>query len=449
LHLRRRGAAIAIVMAVALAAGGCGGGEDPAKPPRGAPNVLIIVTDDQRAQGTLRRMEATRRLFVKQGRSYPSAFATTPLCCPSRASILSGRYAHNHKVLTNLEPQNLDQDLTLERYLQDAGYRTGIYGKFLSKLVTSELPAHFDESEVDYRGGYAQLTDFLAREATGFLERAQADDERPWFLYVAPLAPHQPATPEPEYRRAPVGPLKPTPARSEADKSDKPPYIRRFTPPIPPAKIRARQIRALMSVDDLVGSLFAALRRTGESRRTLAFFMSDNGYHWGEHGLIEKNVPYTHSVRIPMLMRWPGKVEGGGVDDRLVANIDVAPTVLEATRVSPEIPLDGQSLLDRAWRRNRLLLEAGEIPEGRVSEEVLEGGAPAWASTRTRSYQYTEYYPAFEEPEPEFREYYDLGSDPFQLDNLLAGGGNGDHPPVARLSAQLRRDVTCAGSDCP
>jgi N-acetylglucosamine-6-sulfatase len=170
--------------------------------------------------------------------------------------------------------------------------------------------------------------------------------------------------------------------------------------------------------------------------------MSDNGYLWGEHGLAlnsGKRPPYVPSVKIPMVLRWPGRVPAGETTRRLAANIDVAVTALDAAGVEsrPRWPLDGRSLLrDRA--RRRLLLEYW----------VDVGRTPEWAATQTAAYQYIEYYEE-DGSTVAFREYYDLLGDPWELRNLLADRGRRNDPNVDYLSERLDEDRRCEGAECP
>jgi arylsulfatase A-like enzyme len=420
------------------------------------PNVLIIVTDDQRATETLQVMAATLRIFRDGGVAFPRAFATTPLCCPARATLFSGRYAHNHQVMTNQDGHLLDHDHTVQAYLRSAGYRTAVVGKFLNAWDIQQDPPHFDRWAIFNSGYYDRpfnvngevrtvsqySTDFIAERAVRFLRGFDRSDEAPWYLYVAPFAPHGPFTPEPAYQDAPVGGWGGNPGVREADRSDKPPYVRRRDAGLPEGRgIRKAQLRTLMSVDDLVARIFRVLSELGERRRTLAVFLSDNGYHWGEHGLTGKNVPYTQSVRIPLLMRWPEHVPTGDVDRRIVGNVDVAATLLDAAGVEPPAgapSLDGRSLLDGSWARDRILTESGGGGNG----------LPEWASIRASGFQYVEYY-ADDGTTVVFREYYDLRADPWQLVNLLRDGDPTNNPDVPTLHARLVADRACAGSTCP
>jgi arylsulfatase A-like enzyme len=196
-----------------------------------------------------------------------------------------------------------------------------------------------------------------------------------------------------------------------------------------------------MSVDDLVSRIFDELGKIGQLNNTLAFFISDNGLMWGEHGLTGgKGVPYTPSVKVPMLARWPGHIPTGSIDPRFVANIDISPTILAATGVAPNPakPLDGRNLLDRNWKRNRMLLEFW----------CSNKGCNRWASTRSRHLQYTEYYD--ESGAITFRELY--RNDPWQLDNVLADGDPSNDPTpgkLERLHRRLTHDRTCVADSCP
>jgi arylsulfatase A-like enzyme len=431
----------------------------PARAGADRPNVLIIVTDDQRVD-TFGPMPETRRWFGREGTRFPNTFATTPLCCPSRASIMSGRYAHNHNVETNRSAERFDERGSLQRYLHEDGYRTGIVGKFLNGWDRD--PAYFDSwaifiDPIKYYGarvntdgtrhrvpGYS--TDYVASRAASELRSFEAIDDRPWYLYVAPFAPHDPYQPKRSYRHAKVGSWSGNPAVREKDRSDKPPWVggrRRQTSLREGQEIRQEQLRTLLSVDDLVEQLARTLRSLGEERDTLAFFIGDNGKHWGEHGLGGKQDPYTHSIRIPMYLRWPGHVATGVDDPRLALNVDVAATVLDATGASAdaEHPLDGRSLLDDSWDRDHVF-----------SENKFGGfGFPSWSTIRTQTEQYIEWYD--EDLETiSFREYYDLTIDPWQLRNLLGDADPENDPPPSRLSElqlQIARDRRCEGTSGP
>lgn len=381
------------------------------------PNILVIVTDDQRTGGTLNVMPRTRHWFREQGVRYPNGFVTTPVCCPSRATILTGRYAHNHGVHTNLDATALDQGTTVQRYLHDAGYLTGMAGKFLNSWPLESNPAHFDRWTI-FKGGYKKKlfnvdgelkritqysTTFIAGRAAKYLNAFEARDDQPWMLYVAPSAPHLPAYPQAKYEETDVGSWSGNPAVDEADRSDKPPSVQESDVSLGAGRdLRERQLRSLLSVDDLVDDLMGELGQLEERNRTLAVFMSDNGFFWGEHGLLGKRYPYEQSIRVPLFLRWPQYLSPGTTDRRLVANVDLMPTILDATGVpsDPETPPDGRSLLLPGAREQLFLEHSAE--EGKA--------VPSWGAILTPALLYVEYRD--EAGGILFREYYDLATDP-------------------------------------
>jgi arylsulfatase A-like enzyme len=467
LSLRRGCLALLIAGAVCAAA--------PGPAAAAPPNVLLIVTDDQRDAGTMEVMPDTLRYFKTYGTSFSNAYVTTPLCCPSRSTIFSGRFAHNHVVRNNIEAPNLDQQHTIQQYLHDAGYETGIFGKYLNGWNLWLAPPGFDRWSiiggwdasyspyVNEQGTIKHLaelsppvysTRYVQDKAVDFLARAEREDSRPWFLTLTPKAPHPPAIPEDRYASAPVSPITTTEAYFEPDLSDKPPWWSELqSGPSSVESFRAKQLRTLMSVDDMVARVFAELRRRGEDDNTFAVFTSDNGFHWGEHGLFGKGTPYPESLEVPLFMRWPLQrrtVRRGAVDSRIAANVDLAPTILGAAGVSPPAgspQLDGVSLLDKSWHRSRLLTEYWSISEN-------EKTVPPWASVRAPGYQYTEYYgedgvtPLEWSDGTPIREYYDLTTDPNQVRNLLHDGDAANDPATASLSSQLAGDRLCSGSSC-
>jgi arylsulfatase A-like enzyme len=436
-----------------------------------APNILIFVTDDQRSG--LTAMPLTRQLFSHRGVTYKRAYATDPLCCPSRASIMTGRYPHNTGVKSNKDHPGLgvggasalDQFTTIQRYLHDAGYTTGLFGKYLNRWDLSRPPPFFDRfavvgTEYSYVDSLVSVGDageapnvfvsetynttFVRRQALRFLRR-HTNGSEPLFLIIAPHAPHRPFTAEEKYAQDGFGRWAGNPAVFEQDRSDKPAYVQERSATIGDGrKIRTRQYRTLESVDDLVGAIFDQLRSTGQSRNTLAFFVSDNGFLWGEHGLLGKDVPYLPSVRVPFFARWPeGPLIPGSADARGAANVDVAPTIMQAAGLSipaGQPPMDGRSLLE-PWARLR------EETEHWCNVDTCL----YWAAEKTQAYHYIEYYdgPDFAAANVIFREYYDLLADPFELENLLNDGDPTNDPDFSAAATQLALDRDCAGSSCP
>ena len=388
------------------------------------PNVLLIMTDDQRA-GAYATMPDTMRLFREGGRHYPNAIATTPLCCPSRASFMTGRFAHNHGVTLLTNPENLDQATTLQYQLGQAGYRTGLVGKYLNAWNDRPIP-HFgfeaNRAQPYYLDG-TYTTTVNRKAAISFLNSSENEDARPWMLFITVFAPHEPAIPEGKYADAPVPKFTGNPAHNETDRSDKPPYVReQHWSKAEVAPIRADMFRTLYSVDDLVQAVFARMDVLGE-QDTIAFFTSDNGYMWAEHGLRQKRHAYDESVKVPMFVRWPGRVPAGSRDTTLAANIDIAPTIYEATGVTPNHVMDGRSLL---------------APRSRAYVLMEEWDAPVpWRGLWSPTESYIEYNDGFQE---------DYGADDlWQLTNDFLDDEPGNE---AQLHDLLEQQSGCAGTSC-
>ena len=425
----------------------------------GAPNILIINTDDQRTPGTLDVMPKVQRLFAQAGTSYSNGMVSTPLCCPSRSSLFAGRYSHNTGVLGNGMPdavQAFDQDATIQGYLQDAGYRTAMAGKFLTTYPLMSNPKNFDHW-AHTTGGYKNVpfnvdgtymkpagyySNHLATYSKEFLTDFESTDDQPWMLYVAPQAPHWNYTPSAKYKDAPLPPDVRSPSWNEADVSDKPPWVRWYDNESEGAYNvrRDAQLRTLMSVDDMVGSIFKQMNTLDETRDTLAIFMSDNGYMWGDHNLEGKRHPYVESTEVPFIVRWPGHVAPAVTSTQLVLQVDVLPTLLEAAALTPTLtyPLDGKSLLSSTPRTEAYL----------EYHKSNDSGLRPWASLRGETWQYVEWYEV-DTGVRSFREYYDLTTDPYQLVNILRDGDPTNDPALAPLHAQLDAARTCSGVTCP
>jgi N-acetylglucosamine-6-sulfatase len=392
-----------------------------AGPASGQPNVVLIVTDDQRWD-TLWAMPTVQAELVAKGVTFSNAFVVNPLCCPSRASILTGNFSHTTRVYRNGGIVNFDERRTIAVALRRAGWRTGFLGKYLNGYAGTRVPPGwnrwfaFSPSNIhrffDYRVnadgqlrdyGSAEAdyaTDVLAAEAEAFIA---ADDPRPFLLAILPFAAHWPALPAPRHAGT-FGGLEPwRPESYSEDVSDKPAWIRRvefdaaFTD-----ELRKRQYQSLLAVDDAVGRVVAALEGAGKLEETMIVFTSDNGVLWGEHGILQKVVPYEESIRVPLVVRYGSQVR---TDGRLVLNIDLAPTIAELAGVRFEA--DGASLLP---------LLASPAGGGRGEFLVESRGYPGFASPpycalRTRGRMHAVYADGS-------RELYDLGSDPLQLENL-------------------------------
>jgi arylsulfatase A-like enzyme len=423
------------------------------------PNILVFLTDDQRSD-SMDALPDTLSWFADGGTFFPNGVVTTPLCCPSRGALLSGRYAHNTGLHTNTSVEEVyafNQSKTVEAYLQDAGYKTAIAGKFLNLWNLQDTPPYWDHyaimnqaynnPKMNIDGDYSQhfgkySTDLVGTETMVFLDDfEETDDSAPWFMYVAPFAPHSPYTPSAIYQDTPVASWPGNPAVFESDRSDKPSWVSSATGTLASANAaRTGQYRTLFSVDDVVQEVMSHLDTLGETN-TLAFFLSDNGYTWSEHGInANKRVPYSPSVHVPFYLRWPGHVAAGATDDRIVAGIDVAPTALEAAGVAlpSSPPMDGLPILSGPTR-HRILLEYW-----RSSDDAKW---PSWSAKLTRTSEYIEWYDD-DLQTITFKEYYDLANDPWQLENLLHDGDTTNDPDAKALSKALAVDRVCKASTC-
>ena len=460
------------------------------------PNILFVILDDLREEGVMNVPEVlpkTKQWLQAAGTTFTEAFTTTSLCCPERATVWSGRYAHNHGVFDNHLGDSLDRDWIVPRYLHDAGYTTSLVGKFITDWKFRYEPPHFD-AYAAFQGGYtnaefwvkdpgetshreetaAYSTDWIGAKAAQFIDDFEADDDRPWFMQVSPHAPHDQEVDEgaaqgscnlnalyswpARHDNVPVPPWIPTPAvtveagpNSAAEKADKVPYLRdkKFSKACA-AVLHEGHMRTLLAVDDMVDTVMRKLEAGGELADTLVVFTTDNGYSWGERGVPSKALPYTEHVKAPFLVRWDGVFPAGRVDDRLVGGEDLLPTYLDAAGYSPpelHYPLDGRSFLPGRAGKAVKLLEFG--PVGRPSPSRYEGhrNIPTWAALRTAGWHYIEYYAA-DNTTVTWKEYYDLTTDPWELANLLVTDPT-RAPDVATLSAELGRRVSCAGTVGP
>ncbi len=467
-------------MLLALAAGLAPAGGGPAQDTR--PNIVVIQTDDQTAD-SLRYLANVRRLLVREGVSFENSFASYPLCCPSRATFLTGRYAHNHGVLGNEPPRGgypaLDHSSTLPIWLQRAGYHTAFVGKYLNgygesgdKRVIppgwsdwraalrkpgsrSLLYLGFTLNEngvlVEYpRSRHNYLTDVFTQHAVDAVELG-ASTGTPFFLWLAHFAPHAGRPLDADDIQAPGVTLNPRPAGrhkdafagepflpppsfDERDVSDKPPYVRNRK------RLSALQIDAireaheqrlesLLAVDEGVAAVVDALRETGALANTVIVFTSDNGYLLGEHRLTPdrgKGSPYEPSVRVPLVVRGPDLPRGRRIVEN-VSNVDLAPTILSLARAAPGHPLDGASLLPLARGQTKTL-----------GRDLLFASS-TFTAIRTERWLYVVHKEGS-------KELYDLRADPHQLRSRHADRAvRGVRAELARRLALLR---TCAGPRC-
>jgi N-acetylglucosamine-6-sulfatase len=432
-------------------------------PPSKKPNIVLILTDDQRWD-ELKNMPTVEQQIVGKGVNFVNGFVVNPLCCPSRATILTGKYSHSTGVYWNRPPHGGFQSFrpedgsTIATWLRAGGYRTGLLGKYLNQYSpkdASYVPPGWDYWRAlalvgngDQTGGYYNYTmsengkpvrfgtapsdystDVLTRMATQFIRSTPAS--QPLMMYFAPRAPHLPATPPPRYTSScpDLQPLRP-PSYDQANVSRMPGYVR--TRPLLSTALQTRidtihllHCQSLLGVDDAVRSILATLQQTGRLSNTLIVFASDNGYLLGEHRLTGKKVPYEESIRVPIVVRYdPVTHLQPRVDHHLVLNVDFAQTFAEAAGVSAP-GAEGKSLLpllrDPAtpWRKEFLI----EYWQPRAPNWV-----PPYCAVRTTRDIYVEYITGEEE-------LYDLSKDPYELRNVAAD------PAQAALKSKLHAQM--------
>lgn len=500
LPLRAALLAIALLSAAVTAALAIGTSEAPAQAERAQvtqrPNVIEIVTDDQTVRD-LESMSATKRLLADEGTTFGNSFVNFSMCCPSRATILSGQYAHNHNVMGIYPPTGgygkFDSNNSLALWLQRGGYHTGHIGKMLNGYGSdspANIPAGWTEwyASVDpstYRMyGYTlnengvfrtygdpqeedpavYQTDVYTNKAVDYVNR---NSGRPFYLSLNYLAPHHEEAPVRDRSSVIVRPAKRHentfssqavprgPAFDEADLSDKPPHVaRRSTAPFTEEQIGEisrnyqRRQESLQSVDEGIERIVETLRANGQLENTYIVFTSDNGYLQGQHRIpAGKLAPYEPSIRVPLVIRGPG-VPKGRTSSEMVVNADLAPTIVDVTGVKPLKVQDGRSL-QRFWRRPErkttrpIMLQSGGVNRG--FEEMDSGPVETltplqtYKGIRTDRYLYVAY-------RSQTKEMYDLARDPFQLDSVI------DDPRYRAARGELRRQLTalktCRGREC-
>jgi N-acetylglucosamine-6-sulfatase len=461
---------------------------DDVLPPR--PNVVMLMVDDLDAgstrtalqQGLLPNLD---RYVFRGGTTFTESFVTLSLCAPSRATYLSGLYPHNHGVVRNSGVAggfaHFDDRSTVATWLHAAGYRTAHVGKYLNgyadgtyvppgwddwqalvdrstycmygyTVSNNGQPVTYGTADEDYQ------TDVLSGIAARFVESAESVDARPFFLSIAPLAPHLESACNPDgVRAAPrhLGSvdldLPAPPSLNEADMSDKPAWMRRL-PLRDEGHLRQlynERLAALRAVDDLVGALAHTLEQRGELERTAFVFTSDNGYLLGQHRWESKVLVYEESIRVPLAVHLPG---GGTppVVTRMALNNDLAPTIAALARVQPPQPVDGRSLLPLlrgetpAWRP-LFLVEypptggRGIPPFYAVRAEGAEGRRGVVLSETL----------SFDGQRVRARELYDLEADPFQLESRADDPGSFVPRGQRSLEKRLKALVSCPSGGCP
>jgi N-acetylglucosamine-6-sulfatase len=508
-----RGPLVAVVLVAALAGGSVASatGEHGPVPSIGSsrsgrPNFVFVLVDDLDETGGpyWDAMPKTRDLIADRGLRFTRAFAPDPLCCPARATILTGMYPHNTGVWTEAGGGYAEfaagaEGKTVAIRLKEAGYTTAFAGKYVNGYERDfdAVPPGWDEwfglggsfldgygykanhnGKVESFGSAARdyQTDVLSREATSFVQSTEATDRTPFLLFLAPSAPHWPMKParrhaDNEFTDAAL------PRRAnfdEADVSDKPYWLREGVSQLDDAAIAEeteryrRGMGTLLAVDDMVARLAERLKANGEFENTVFVFTSDNGYNRGAHRLTNKMAPYEESIRVPLAIAGPGIRKGR--ESGFATHTDFAPTLLDLAGVTVPGDIDGLSMSpllrdrEQPWRTDFLSEFHGDYNPlvfvrtlGDVQVAIREGWfkslvpitgnlVPTYRAVRNRDWLYVEWYAGDDHD----YELYDMRTDPHQLVNLVATPeGAAEHAATtATLQGRLETLAMCRGISC-
>ncbi len=414
-------------------------------------NFVVIMTDDQRFD-SLWAMPYVQDRLVRHGVNFTHAVVSTPLCCPARAGFLGGGYlAQNTGVLGNVLPNGgavrFKDTSSLPLRLQQAGYATALIGKYLNEyqklgkyippgwshfaaLVAPSLAWNDPELVVGSSGNQSApgtqirengyVTDVMQRYALDFLGNV---GKKPFFLYLAPNAPHMPATPALEDASKFSDFLYRGGAYGEVDRSDKPLHIQnapRYYSRTKDAQNR-QQLRSLQAIDRLVEAVVLALEGQGKLQNTMIVFMSDNGFLWGEHGLAGKNHPYQESIRVPLVVRMPDVLPREDTS-LIVANLDIPATIQDLAGL-PALT-DGSSLLSLLGNPREAWRVATFLESFQYKERIYH----RWVGILNPPYKYVAYATGE-------TELYDLLNDPYELVNQSS------NPAMAAIKAALAEQL--------
>jgi N-acetylglucosamine-6-sulfatase len=454
-------------------------------------NVIVIATDDMNVN-EMSVMANTLRLIGGRGTTFRNSFVSYPLCCPSRATFLTGQYAHNNGVVNDQQYALLDGTNTLAVWLRRAKYRTAMVGKYLNGYGVfnrREVPPGWtqwfaltgstDQKRYRYNlnengrlryyrnGARNYVTDVLSSKVNALL-KAWAISPKPFFMYFNPTAPHgeravpiwSTRDPQPAPRHLGVFgdiPAPRTPNFDEPDVSDKPRVIRDM-PRLSDAQLadldrRYRgRLESLLSVDDEVKKIVGLIRKYGDKRKTVFIFTSDNGLEMGSHRIMFKNFLYDEGERVPLMIRGSG-FPAGVTRDQPVANIDLAPTIVNIARARPLRVMDGIPL-------QPLANNASVAANRDLLFEAFDLGSPDLGKSfgiRRGQWVYNEYTNGNIGVLSDHAELYDMNGDPYQLNNLLydpppTGGPDAPSPQIlvlaSQLAARLAQLRTCSGPSC-
>jgi N-acetylglucosamine-6-sulfatase len=457
----------------------------------GPPNVVLLLLDDQDAFTPYwDAMPATASMVRDRGMNFRTAIAPTPICSPGRATLLSGRLAHNTGVFTLAGPYGPGNftgqtGRTVATALHDRGYVTAHIGKtwggdtialnpgwdVWTALTGSHLYEGYNYQVIDqtsagasssYVGGQYS-TDFISDHAVAFLH-SRAGSPAPFFLWLSPTAPHLPLPPAPRHQATAKArwarKLPHSPNYNESNISDKSQWLRTS------GAVRSggvsyadgeysKRMGSLMAVDEMMARIQGVLAAQGQWNNTLVIVTSDNGYNLGAHRLIHKMAPYEESIRIPMAVAGPGVA--AGTTSRIVGLHDIAPTLIELAGGPPALDMDGRSLVPFlqqgdaapiAWRGGLIT----EYMGGWIDPAYNPGGTvgraygldiPTYRSLRTDRYKYIVWQATGEE------EVFDLATDPYELTNLTRTNKTQANALLPSLRAIYQAIGGCAAGSCP
>ena len=413
-------------------------------------NIIFILADDHRydAMGFMKKVPWLETPGLDRlaagGMHVKNAFVTTALCSPSRASILTGLYAHSHTVVDNAAPEP-DNILYFPQLLQQAGYQTAFFGKWHMGDEGDQPRKGFDHWEgLRGQGQYynptlnidgnrvkytdsTYIADLLTDHALDWMKKRKKD--KPFFVYLSHKGVHAMFEPAKRHRGKYSGKQVPLPPSYDLTATDQ--YKKNYIPEwvkeqrhswhgvdymyhgqIDFETFYRRYMETLLSVSESVGRVLDYLKENGLEENTMVMYMGDNGFSFGEHGLIDKRHAYEESMRVPMLVRCPALIKAGSATEALVENIDVAPTLLAYAGVSPSPGMQGRSFL------NVLKGESDKAREKIFYEYYWEyhyPQTPTMFAVRSGKYKYIHYYGLWTQ-----NELYDLEKDPYEMQNLVA-----------------------------
>jgi len=366
------------------------------------PNIILVLTDDQDVElGSLEFMPRLHDHVAREGATYSHGYVTTPMCCPSRSSLLTGLYVHNHQVFTNNENcsslswQQGHEKRTFAPYLQSSGYLTAYMGKYLNKYDGGHIPpgwtkwlglvrnsryynytlnnnGHLEHHRDDYHRDY--LPDLITNTTIDLIHKMR-HKSAPFMAVLGYPAPHGPEDAAPQYQDLFHNVTSHhTPAYNLAPNPDKQWILRHTEKMLPIHKtftdvLMTKRLQTLQSVDVAVERIVKALRATGQLDNTYIFYTSDHGYHLGQFGLVKgKAFPYDFDTHVPFFVRGPG-IKANTVRDQPVLNIDLAPTFLDIAGVTPPPTMDGKSILGTFKKQNMKIRSAFLIERGKMSHK--------------------------------------------------------------------------------